>query len=324
MKKSYLLGASALALFIAGITIPNVHAVTAIDENRDCQLTLSVSDTAYGDDLSSTTITVNMYQVATVSGMGEYTSLATFSDLDLTDIDASAETWVTLATEAMTIIDENELAATTSFTIKDGVGSSIDTLDTGLYLVVADDVNTELYTYSFTPYLISLPDNEILHSSSSEGTIDEWLYEVSASLKPEQAQRYGSLRIIKSLTNYNETLDKTTFVFSIEGKNENDEIVYSNVAAVTHTSSGEESALLENIPAGLEVTVTEVYSGASYTLTSDASQTVTIKADEVMEVTFTNTYDDELNPSYGVVNHFEYSESEGWIWTQSSGNSESE
>ena len=35
------------------------------------------------------------------------------------------------------------------------------------------------------------------------------------------------------------------------------------------------------------------------------------------EVTFTNSYNDKLVPSYGIVNHFEYDEeADDWTWTQ--------
>ena len=44
----------------------------------------------------------------------------------------------------------------------------------------------------------------------------------------------------------------------------NDEVVYSNVESITFTAAGQESVILDRIPAGAQVTVTEVYSGSSY------------------------------------------------------------
>ena len=38
-------------------------------------------------------------------------------------------------------------------------------------------------------------------------------------------------------------------------------------------------------------------------------------------VEFDNTYDHGLNPGYGVTNHFDYGEDEGWQWTQLPDNS---
>ena len=70
-----------------------------------------------------------------------------------------------------------------------------------------------------------------------------------------------------------------TFVFQIEGTDENGETVYSNVAATTHSSAGTVDAVAERIPAGTRVTVTEVYSGASYELVSQGTQEGLITAD---------------------------------------------
>ena len=83
------------------------------------------------------------------------------------------------------------------------------------------------------------------------------------------------------------------------------------------------------------MTVTEVYTGASYELTSDGVQTVTILANEPgdtpetgegaepdqapeatgpVTVTFENTYDGRLNGGTGLVNTFSYNAETG-EWT---------
>ena len=74
--------------------------------------------------------------------------------------------------------------------------------------------------------------------------------------------------------------------------------------------------MVGKIPAGSTVTVTEVYSGASYTA---AAGTVTLDHpmqayDEengvVENVSFTNIYNGGVNGGSSVVNHFAYTESE--------------
>ena len=52
------------------------------------------------------------------------------------------------------------------------------------------------------------------------------------------------------------------------------------VVSLVFDGPGTKSVLVEDIPAGTVVTVTEVYSGASYELTTEASQTTTIIAEE--------------------------------------------
>ena len=102
---------------------------------------------------------------------------------------------------------------------------------------------------------------------------------------------------------------------------ENGNTVYSNVVSTTHSSAGTKAAIADHIPAGAKVTVTEVYSGAGYRLVSEPQQTAEISADEIVTVEFDNTYDHGLNPGYGVTNHFDYDEDEGWQWTQLPDNS---
>ena len=87
---------------------------------------------------------------------------------------------------------------------------------------MADKAQTTNYEYTFTPYLISLPNNYYYQTGD-----DEWVYELSeVVLKPEQTPRYGSLVIDKTLRDFNATSGaQATFVFQIdittlEGKTE--------------------------------------------------------------------------------------------------------
>lgn len=319
VKKRYLAGTAALMLVIAGMNIPAMYAADAIDIDRDCTLTLNVADTGeYAEDLATAEIAVSLYRVASVERTGAYTSTSDFQELKIEDLESGEEDWEAVADEAEKIIEEDEIAPDETFEIVDGVGTK-ENLDTGIYLVVAEDTNTEMYTYSFNSYMIALPDN--LYYQSGDAADDEWLYDVTGSLKPEQSPRYGSLKIIKTLTEFNATLRETTFVFQVEGVDDEGNTVYSNVASTTHSAAGTKEAVLEDIPAGAHLTVTEVYSGASYTLTSDEIQTTTIVAEQVMEVSFTNTYNEELTPGYGVTNHFDYDEDDGWQWSRLTDNS---
>ncbi len=145
---------------------------------------------------------------------------------------------------------------------------------------------------------------------------DDWVYDVTTGLKPSQEVRFGNLVIDKTVTSFNETLGNATFVFQIEGQKDGEQI-YSDVVSAVFDAAGTKSILVDKIPAGTEVTVTEIYSGASYELTSEPSQTVIIKALEDGEtdgvhVTFTNSYDNRLNGGASVVNHFANEEG---VWT---------
>ena len=200
---------------------------------------------------------------------------------------------------------------TAEVSLTEGEGKAED-LATGLYLVMADKAQTTNYEYTFTPYLISLPNNYYYQTGD-----DEWVYELSeVVLKPEQTPRYGSLVIDKTLRDFNATSGaQATFVFQIdittlEGKTE------SRVEAMT-MGAGEESQQLtiDQIPAGASVRVRETYSGASYTQVSDDPDDVTIFADEVVRVSFENAHDGRPNGGYGVKNNFKLDENKQYQYT---------
>jgi hypothetical protein len=116
-------------------------------------------------------------------------------------------------------------------------------------------------------------------------------------------------------------------VFQIEATL-NDEIVYSNVAAIPYEGRATGSVTLSKvIPVGAEVTVTEVYSGVTYRV-AEGSQTVqniilnNIEPDEEgfsNIVSFRNEYDGTGRSGSSITNHFEYMDDGAglvWNWTQ--------
>lgn len=143
-----------------------------------------------------------------------------------------------------------------------------------MYLVAAETVQTSEYTYDFSPYLVSLPNNYY----SGEHPDDTWVYDVTTGMKPQQTQRYGDLEIVKDLTAYNTSLQDALFVFQVEGTR-NGENVYSDVVTIKFNEAGKKTALVKHLPAGTEVTVTEIYAGGSYKNTSGDTQTATIIAE---------------------------------------------
>ena len=191
-----------------------------------------------------------------------------------------------------------------------------DALEAGMYLVVpAETYNADYsYLYQFTPYLTALPGNDYYNSGN-----DAWDYDPVIGLKAEREEQYGGLTINKKLLGYNNLTQDGTFVFQIEGVK--DGVTYSNVAQITMTAAGDASTYVEGIPVGMEVTVTEIYSGGSYEPEGDTVAKATIVADQIVEaggdgasVSFTNDYNDKLIPGTGVLNQFYAPDEEGADW----------
>lgn len=311
----------AVALTFPLLTLPGAKAANAIDTDAECSIQFDIGGNS--SELLSASIPVNLYKVASVDVSGNYTATGTFAKLDLSSVsadnlDTAAATWSERAAEAKKLL-KDDTEPTTTVTLTQGRGTATG-LDTGLYLVDTPKVITTNYTYTFTPYLVSLPTNNYY---SGNGASDDWIYDLTkehnsaVGLKPEQHVRYGNLVINKELVDHNATFgNNATFVFQIDITTL-DKKTETRIEELTFNAAGSDSVTIEKIPAGSTVTVTEVYSGASYKLTSENKVKATIVANDEKEagqaretavVSFTNEHDGRTNGGYGVKNNFKLNE----------------
>lgn len=318
----------AVALTFPLLTLPGAKAASAINTGQKCSIEFDISGNS--SELLSASIPVNLYKVASVDESGNYTGIGAFSKLDLSSIsadnlDAAAATWAERAAEAKKLLKDDTEPTTTTLTQGRGTATG---LDTGLYLVDTPKVITPNYTYTFTPYLVSLPTNNYY---SGNGASDDWIYDLTkeynsaVGLKPEQHVRYGNLVINKELVDHNATFgNNATFVFQIDITTL-DKKTETRIEELTFNAAGSDSVTIEKIPAGSHVKVTEVYSGASYELASAKSQETDIianpeKETEVefrpAEVSFINKHDGRTNGGYGVRNNFKLDETDQYQYTE--------
>ena len=318
----------AVALTFPLLTLPGAKAASAINTGQKCSIEFDISGNS--SELLSASIPVNLYKVASVDESGNYTGIGAFSKLDLSSVsadnlDAAAATWAERAAEAKKLLKDDTEPTTTTLTQGRGTATG---LDTGLYLVDTPKVITPNYTYTFTPYLVSLPTNNYY---SGNGASDDWIYDLTkeynsaVGLKPEQHVRYGNLVINKELVDHNATFgNNATFVFQIDITTL-DKKTETRIEELTFNAAGSHSVTIEKIPAGSHVKVTEVYSGASYELASAKSQETDIianpeKETEVefrpAEVSFINKHDGRTNGGYGVKNNFKLDENGQYQYTK--------
>ena len=318
----------AVALTFPLLTLPGAKAASAIDTGQKCSIEFDISGNS--SELLSASIPVNLYKVASVDESGNYTVTDAFTGLDLSSVsadnlDTAAATWAARAKEAQGKLTDSDgktvVEPTETVTLQNGRGTATG-LKTGLYLVDTPKVITPNYTYTFTPYLVSLPTNNYYNNDQ---TSDDWIYDLTkeynsaVGLKPEQHVRYGKLVINKELEDHNATFgDKATFVFQIDITTP-DNKKETRIEELTFDAAGSHSVTIEKIPAGSHVTVTEVYSGASYELASAKSQETDIianpeKETEVefrpAEVSFINKHDGRTNGGYGIRNNFKLDETD--------------
>ena len=318
----------AVALTFPLLTLPGAKAANAINTGQKCSIEFDISGNS--SELLSASIPVKLYKVASVDESGNYTGIGAFSKLDLSSVsadnlDAAAATWAERAAEAKKLLKDDTEPTTTTLTQGRGTATG---LDTGLYLVDTPKVITTNYTYTFTPYLVSLPTNNYYNNGQ---TSDDWIYDLTkehnsaVGLKPEQHVRYGNLVINKELVDHNATFgNNATFVFQIDITTL-DKKTETRIEELTFSAAGDDSVTITKIPAGSHVKVTEVYSGASYELASAKSQETDIianpeKETEVefkpAEVSFINKHDGRTNGGYGVKNNFKLDENGQYQYTE--------
>lgn len=314
----------ALALAFPLLTLPGARAANAIETDRKCSVSFSVSGEGNELTATGTDIKVNLYKVADVDVSGNYTATGAFTGLDVSSVRAdnndAASEWVERAKKAKEKLSDSVKPVAT-VTLTRGIGAKAG-LDTGLYLVDTPEIVTTNYTYTFTPYLVSLPTNNYYSNGN-----DTWIYDLTDTnaigLKPEEHARYGDLKIYKTLANHNATTGKkTTFVFQIDITPRKSDKTETRIESLDFKAAGESSVTITKIPAGAAVKVTEVYSGASYKLTSANDQTTTIVATDrgttntPASVSFTNDINNNMNGGYGVKNNFKLDEYNQYQYTK--------
>lgn len=317
MKKH--LGAALLALGLL-VSVALGSRALAVGEGPNTLVTLASASTdeSFVADIAQANVVVDVYKLADAVKNSSY---ATY-DYALTDSFASLGTsfssaqvdgsWETVAEGAAQLIDNAPKVISEA-----PVGEDIH-LDDGIYLVIAHGEGitdgpvaySDTYRYTFAPSLVALPTNvqegyeELGYLSSPIDTTGEWRTSVTIALKPRQDPLYGDLVITKNLPTFSGS-EPATFVFHVTGED------YDEYASVYATSEGATSTTLVHIPAGLTVSVTEVYDGARYTPEGGATATATIvstaNGQTPASVSFTNVPDGtHTGGGHGIENHFEY------------------
>lgn len=321
--------ALAMTVALSGFVLPKVYAGVGIETDAECAVQIDLRNSGFNELIGDEDlpVTIGFYKVADVDMSGNYTALQEYEDLDFSfiDGDTTQAEWDALTDGVKDVIAAEGIAASAEETTTYGE-AIIDELETGLYLLDVEQVVSNHYIYEFQPFMIALPSNYYYSTQD-----DTWVYDLvgenAVTPKIQRTERQGDLVINKLLDTYNATIGGATFVFQVEAvKTDIDaastdpdrtRVVFSDVFSMTFNGTGTDSLTIEGLPAGAEVTVTEVYSGASYKATTDAAQTVVIVAEDSVSADFENTYDGGLKGGSGIVNHFRYdSEANEWMPSQ--------
>lgn len=303
-------------------------------------------------DKDNVDLVVDVYQLATATEdsaylMYHYTVAGDYADIASDFVDENGEFTSTITTDdwkklASAAVEKASL--TSEGTVN--VGDTLSNLQPGIYLVLAHgrDVtdglrartNDGLYEYIFAPQLIAVP-NSAQAVNGAYGTATEYggptNKDVTMILKPTKNPLYGSVTINKVVNGFSG--EAATFVFHLNGTTPDGDI-YDNYASITYNGTPESATTtVTHIPAGTELSIEEVYSGARYTYKS-GNGNVTIVADDAdpesetgladgskaVEIEFENDRGNTTTGGNGIENKFTFTNADE-VWPKPTAKPES-
>lgn len=165
-------------LLMTFLCVPtNVFAAGNIDLNQEMQLNISYKD----EDTPLIGTAFSIYLVATVDEHGELTTTETFDQFNVDIRGKNDDAWRTLASTLEGYVLRDQIVPTDSgITDKNG-NLSFPTdgkkLTPGVYLVLANRLEQNGYSYDASPFMVMLPTIDMEEN--------EWIYDVTADVKFE-------------------------------------------------------------------------------------------------------------------------------------------
>jgi len=174
----------AMCLLLCVFVWPSAaYAFEPVDLSHPVSLTIYAND----EDIPLAGVGFELYRVADLNEYAQFELLPMYSGFsgDINKLENAGE-WVAAAEEfKMLAADAIPDAAETSR--EDGL-ATFDYLTPGLYLVTGAPVEILPWTYTFTPFMVSIPTRDVN---------DEWLYDVFSDVKLEKLPALIDIDVVK-------------------------------------------------------------------------------------------------------------------------------
>ena len=159
------------------------HAFEMVDLTHPISLTLFAND----EDIPLTGVGFELYLIADMNEYAQFELRPAYQGFsgDINNMEFATD-WILAAEELLTMIGgaDPDAAATSG---GDGVAVFND-LTPGLYLVTGKPVQILPWTYTFTPFMVSVPTRD---------WDDEWVYDVFSDVKLEKEPAMTSIEVAK-------------------------------------------------------------------------------------------------------------------------------
>ena len=164
---------------------PAALAIDPINAQEKCTLTVNFRP----GGVSGEGTQMKLYQVATMTGFGDFVPLGRFGELDEQMNGLQDGQWDTLALKLISHADSLGITPTAVRTVANGK-ATFENLPAGLYLISCDVFVRNATYYITNPMLVSLPN----HAPDQP---DAWTYQVTVN--PKDSQIHSSKIIVRKV-----------------------------------------------------------------------------------------------------------------------------
>ena len=297
---------------------PKTVTVSATEEFAEDIATIPEADKIVVDVIKIASATRNSQYLAY-----DYALVEPFaSDTEIASKFAEGD-WAAVADKAVEVVKSSSVPSAAQGTLDTQIYlNTTESEGDGVYLVLPHEASEEVtalraysavYEYIFNPSIIALPTKDgVDENSALNSAYGAWVPDAKMVFKATREPRFGTLRITKNVTNFSG--EPATFVFHVVSdatETAKAGELYDNYASVYYDGTSANYTELHHVPADIDVTVTEIYTGARYKATSSTSAGAHTVAADTVEVTFDNEPNGSGKPGHGIENHFVYKTDEG-------------
>lgn len=158
----YILTVMTMLVLVTAFFPKAVQARGAVDLTKKGSLELTYKYNGDGANILLPGVTLNIYRVASIDAVGEYTLLSPYNDPEqfpVTDLNQikNQDSWDELVTSIWGYIYTNKITPDASGISDENGKVKLEDLELGIYLVVSDTLKQTDCTYTFRAFFTSIP-----------------------------------------------------------------------------------------------------------------------------------------------------------------------
>jgi len=190
----------ALCLVLCAFAWPNAaYAFDPVDLTQPVSLTIFAND----EEIPLQGVGFKLYRVADINEFAQFELLPGFAGFsgDINNLESAGD-WIAAAEELQLMVASMAPDAVAN---SDADGLVVfDDIKTGLYLITGMPVVIGEWTYSFTPFMLSIPTRDMA---------DNWVYDVFSDVKLRKAPAFLDIDVVKIWDDLGHESDRPNLIY---------------------------------------------------------------------------------------------------------------